>query len=77
MENTHNLSMDRFTYKVSLVWHASFLVHFSVASTILLPTKILDLSNLSTLSRIWEILVTPRRPLYASKYRAKRGLQMM
>lgn len=34
MENTHNLSMDRFTYKVSLVWHASFLVHFSVASTI-------------------------------------------
>lgn len=34
MENTHNLSMDRFTYKVSLVWQASFLVHFSVASTI-------------------------------------------
>lgn len=34
MDNTLNLSMDRFTYKVSLVWHASFLVHFSVASTI-------------------------------------------
>lgn len=34
MENTLYLSMDRFTYKVSLVWHASFLVHFSVASTI-------------------------------------------